>query len=124
VTTLARLRGSSFRARFVLDDGDIAYLRQHGESAITEHARKFLSDRIAAAHPYKDGRQTPWKGHPVFVAQHATATCCRGCVAKWHGISAGRLLTETELKRLTELVMAWLTAQLISADTIRRRRAR
>jgi hypothetical protein len=33
------------------------------------------------------------RGHPVFIAQHATATCCRGCLAKWHDIPAGRALT-------------------------------
>ena len=28
-----------------------------------------------------DGK-TPMRGHPVFIAQHATATCCRGCLAQ------------------------------------------
>ena len=26
------------------------------------------------------------KGHPVFIAQHATASCCRGCLWKWYSI--------------------------------------
>ncbi len=30
-----------------------------------------------AAEPRNDGKQTPFRGHPVFTAQHATATCCR-----------------------------------------------
>ncbi len=30
------------------------------------------------------------KGHPVFVAQHATATCCRECIRKWHKNTTGK----------------------------------
>ncbi|MEU6081408.1 DUF4186 family protein [Streptomyces sp. NPDC047108] len=45
---------------------------------------------MAPAEPYKDGRQTPYRGHPVFVAQHATATCCRGCPQRCHHIPQGR----------------------------------
>ncbi len=26
------------------------------------------------------------EGHPVLIAQHATATYCRGWISKWHGI--------------------------------------
>ena len=40
--------------------------------------------RIAPKEPLNDGKQTPMKGHPVFIAQHATATCCRECTRKWH----------------------------------------
>ncbi|MCP9485713.1 MAG: DUF4186 domain-containing protein [Gaiellaceae bacterium MAG52_C11] len=36
-----------------------------------------IAQRVAPAAPRKDGKQTPYRGHPVFVAQHATATCCR-----------------------------------------------
>ena len=55
---------------------------------------------------------TPMRGHPVFVAQHATATCCRGCVAKWHHIPQGRELTDDELGYLVAVVMAWIEDQL------------
>lgn len=39
------------------------------------------------------GRQTPYRGHPVFVAQHAAATCCRTCLERWHAIPAGHTWT-------------------------------
>jgi len=32
----------------------------------------------------------------IIIAQHATATCCRGFLQKWHGISKGRELREDE----------------------------
>ncbi|MCX7522896.1 DUF4186 domain-containing protein [Microbacterium sp. STN6] len=110
--TLRRLGRSSFRSRFALDARDLAYLRERGRQTIGEHATHLLTTRVGAARPLKDGRQTPWRGHPVFVAQHATATCCRGCIETWHGIARGHQLTDDELAHLRDLVLGWLTAQL------------
>lgn len=76
-TMLERLSHSQFRAKFALTDKDRAYARTKGKATIDRHAREMLRDRIGAAEPKNDGRQTPWRGHPVFTAQHATATCCR-----------------------------------------------
>ena len=36
------------------------------------------------------------KNHPVFVAQHATGTCCRKCLSKWHRINYGTELNADE----------------------------
>lgn len=88
--TLNRLSRSSFRAKFELSAKDRAYARAKGKAVIDRHARELLRARIGAANPRNDGRQTPWRGHPVFTAQHATATCCRGCIAKWHHLPQGR----------------------------------
>ena len=38
--------------------------------------------------------QTPMRGHPVFIAQHATATCCRECIRKWHKMQPGKGLSQ------------------------------
>lgn len=83
-----------------------------GRAIICRHAHELLAARVGAADPQKDGKQTPYRGHPVFTAQHATATCCRGCIAKWHGIPKGRPLTPAELDRLVTLIMAWLDEQM------------
>ena len=48
------------------------------------------------------------KGHPVFLAQHATATCCRGCLEKWHGIEKGRELTASEQQYVVNIIMRWI----------------
>ncbi|MDE5641757.1 MAG: DUF4186 domain-containing protein [Bifidobacterium castoris] len=103
--TLQRLSGSPFRAKFRLTDADRAYARARGRATIDRHAHEMLRARVGAARPIKDGKQTPWKGHPVFTAQHATATCCRGCIMRWHHIPKGRALTDTEVNRLAALVM-------------------
>lgn len=110
---LARLQGSSFRAKFRLLGRDSAYLRQRGMKLVLHHAREFIAQRLAPAHPAKDGKQTPWRGHPVFVAQHATATCCRGCLEKWHAIPKGRELTGEEQDYVVEIIGAWLETQQV-----------
>ncbi len=103
-----RLRAAAFRAGFGLDADDQAYLRHQGLEAVMRHAADFIARRLAPAQPPRDGRQTPWRGHPVFVAQHATATCCRGCVAKWHGFPAGVALDPVQQAYLQALIRRWL----------------
>ena len=53
-------------------------------------------------------KQTPMKGHPVFIAQHATATCCRGCLKKWHRIEKERALNDDEVEFVVEMVLGWI----------------
>lgn len=110
--TLERLSHSAFRAKFALSDKDRAYARAKGRATIDRHAHEMLRSRVGAANPERDGRQTPWRGHPVFTAQHATATCCRSCIAKWHHIPKGRALTDAEIDQLAALVMAWIDRDL------------
>jgi Domain of unknown function (DUF4186) len=107
-SVFARLEKSAFRRRFRLAEKDRAYLDQRGLPTIREHARDFVQKRLAPAEPLNDGRQTPWRGHPVFVAQHATGTCCRSCLAKWHGIPAGRQLNDAEQGYVIDAIARWL----------------
>ena len=107
-----RLAGSPFRARFRLNPKDRAYLDERGIDVILSHARDFVAKRLAPAEPPNDGRQTPMRGHPVFVAQHATATCCRSCLAKWHGVAAGRPLSDGEQAHVVSAIERWLTRRL------------
>lgn len=61
---------------------------------IRQHAEDFISKREAPAYIANDGKQTPMRGHPVFIAQHATATCCRECIRKWHKMQPGKELSQ------------------------------
>lgn len=104
----AALARSSFRSGFRLRDKDLAYLREKGLSAVLDHAEDFIRKRLAPAVIANDGKQTPMRGHPVFVAQHATACCCRGCLQKWHQIPQGRELTQAELAYIVVVLEKWL----------------
>jgi hypothetical protein len=104
----AALAASAFRQRFHLAAREREYLRARGLPVVLDHARDFVVRRLAPAEPHNDGRQTPFRGHPVFVAQHATATCCRGCLAKWHGIPAGRALGADEQAHVQAVLERWL----------------
>ncbi len=110
---LAALQRSDFRRRQKLNAKDLAYLQQKGPDTIREHTRRFISERLAQADPVNDGKQTPWRGHPTFTAQHATATCCRGCLAKWHGIEKGRELIEAEVVYIADVICRWLDKNAI-----------
>ncbi|HBO99400.1 MAG TPA: DUF4186 domain-containing protein [Verrucomicrobia bacterium] len=108
----AKLARSAFRRRFALSAADRAYIEAKGLETVRRHAADFVEARLAPANPLRDGRQTPWKGHPVFVAQHATATCCRGCMAKWWKVPRGVPLADVQKERTVGLVMAWIVRQL------------
>lgn len=105
---LQRLKQSAFRAKFTLYAQERTYLATKGMPIIMRHAADFIQQRLAPAIPKNDGKQTPWKGHPVFIAQHATATCCRHCLQKWHQIKAGQELTAEQQQYILALIQAWL----------------
>ncbi len=103
-----RLQRSSFRRRFRLGRTEREYLDRKGLEEVLAHARDFIDRRLAPANPANDGKQTPMRNHPVFVAQHATATCCRGCLEKWHAIPRGHALTADERQHVLESIKRWL----------------
>ena len=105
------LAENDFRHRQRLGKKDRRCLEQRSLSTLMTHARRFALERLAPAKPAADGKQTPMRGHPVFVAQHATATCCRGCLAKWHRIPKGRPLSEAEIEHVLAVLRHWLIEQ-------------
>ena len=107
-----RLSQSKFRSSFSLKANDRSYVSDKGIDKVREHACDFIRKRLAQADIPNDGKQTPMRGHPVFVAQHATATCCRGCLEKWHHIPKGRELTETEKEYIVNVIMEWISREM------------
>jgi hypothetical protein len=112
----AGLAKSSFRQQFHLRQRELAYLQDKGLPVVLQHAREFLDQRLRPAHIPNDGKQTPFRGHPVFIAQHATACCCRKCLEKWHRIPAGRELQSEEIDYMLAALERWLTAELTLAS--------
>ena len=113
VKKLESLKHSQFRSKFHLSEKDDTYIHEKGLETIREHAVDFITTRVAPKYPGNDGKQTPMKNHPVFIAQHATATCCRGCVRKWHKIPEDRALDEREIQYLVAIIMAWIEEQMV-----------
>ena len=87
---LHKLEGSAFRAKFHLTDKDRKYISEKGLDTIRKHAVDFVKTRLAPSYIPNDGKQTPMCGHPVFIAQHACACCCR----------------------IVNLLMAWIAKEL------------
>lgn len=105
---LDKLSKSKFRSGFHLKEKDIMYIDKNGLDKIKEHAYDFCLKRLAPSNPDNDGKQTPFKGHPVFIAEHATATCCRGCLEKWHHIKKGHTLSDAEIDYVVNIIMEWI----------------
>jgi Domain of unknown function (DUF4186) len=113
---LDALARQPFRAKFHLRGRDRATAELKGPATIRWHAYDLIAKRLAPARPYKDGKQTPYRGHPVFVAQHATATCCRGCLERWHGIPKGRELTRAEHVYVVDVICRWIEREMTGGD--------
>lgn len=107
-----RLSQSKFRSGFHLKEKDKKYVLDKGGDKIRKHAKDFVSQRLAPAVIPNDGKQTPMKGHPIFIAQHATACCCRGCLEKWHHFPRGKELTEEQQDYVVDVLMEWVGRQM------------
>ena len=107
----AGLAQSAFRRSFQLRGKELATLQEKGLPEMMRHARDIIGRRLAPGMIPNDGKQTPFCGHPVFVAQHATACCCRGCLQKWHRIPRGRPLTDEEGEYVLRVLQRWLAEQ-------------
>ena len=110
--TFERLQKSTFRSGFHLKEKDEKYIQEKGMDTIQKHAEDFIRTRLAPKEIPNDGKQTPMSGHPVFIAQHACACCCRGCLNKWYHIPKDRELTENEQERIVKLLMVWIKKEM------------
>ncbi len=109
---LKKLSMSKFRSKFKLGQKEIDYINEKGLLKIESHAEDFIAKRLTDQKTFTDGKQTPMRGHPVFIAQHATATCCRSCMYKWHGIEQTHVLTSAEQEYVKKLLMDWIEIQM------------
>ena len=105
---LDKLQKSKFRSSFKLKEKEKLYVKEKGLETIKEHTYDFINKRLAPPFIINDGKQTPMKGHPVFIAQHATATCCRNCLYKWYKIPKNRQLNDKEIDYIVSVIMEWI----------------
>lgn len=111
---LYKLSKSKFRSSFHLKQKDKNYIKEKGMDVIKSHACDFVRNKLAPAYPKNDGKQTPMKGHPVFIAQHACACCCRGCLNKWYKVPMGVELTEIQQEKIVNFLMDWIESEMNS----------
>ena len=109
---LDSLAKSKFRSSFHLKEKDKDYIKEKGLDKIREHAYDFINKRLKPAVILNDGKQTPMRGHPVFIAQHACACCCRGCLYKWHHIEKGKQLTSSEINYIVDIIIAYIIREV------------
>jgi hypothetical protein len=105
---LLNLSKSKFRNSFHLKEKDFKYIEEKGMDKIKEHAYDFINKRLRPKVIENDGKQTPMKGHPVFISQHATACCCRSCLYKWHKIDKNKELNDNEVDYIVNVLMKWI----------------
>ncbi len=106
-----KLQKSKFRSSFKLKQKEIDYINEKGMSMIKRHAVDFINQKLAPSNPENDGKQTPMKNHPVFIAMHACACCCRTCLYKWHKIPMNKELTKDEKNYIYGLLIYWITLE-------------
>ena len=109
---LVALSHSAFRNSFRLKQKELQYIQDKGLETVVRHAQDFVRARLAPAKIPNDGKQTPMRGHPVFIAQHATGTCCRDCLRKWHGITPNTALSRQQQDYVVTMIMVWIQKQL------------
>ena len=102
---LLKLEKSKFRSSFKLKEKDREYVKNKGMDTVRSHARDFVRDRLAPSFIANHG-------HPVFIAQHATACCCRGCLNKWYRIPKNVELTHVQQEKIVNLLMTWIEKQM------------
>ena len=105
---LYKLSKSKFRSSFHLNKKLKEYVNEKGIEKVREHAYDIINKRLKPKYIPNDGKQTPMKNHPVFIAQHATATCCRSCLLKWHNIQKDKELTDIEIDYIVDLIISWI----------------
>ena len=113
---LEKLKRSQFRSGFHLTKKDKEYILEKGMDTVTLHCKEFIRERLAPSYIKNDGKQTPMRGHPVFVAQHACACCCRGCLEKWYRVRKGVPLSEAQQQKIVTLLMAWIENEMNSQE--------
>ena len=103
------LAKSKFRSSFHLNNKMKDYVKDKGIDVIRKHAYDFVNSRLKVYNSTKDGKQTPMRQtHPVFITQHATATCCRGCIEKWHHIPKEKTLNDIEIDYIVNIMIEWI----------------
>ena len=110
---LDRLSLSKFRSSFHLNNKMRLYVKDKGIDKIKSDTYDLINKRLRPKYIENDGKQTPMRQvHPTFIAQHATATCCRSCLYKWHRIEKNKELSDKEVSYVVDIIMKWIEKEV------------
>ena len=110
---LEALSKSKFRGSFHLSNKMKEYVKEKGLDKIESDAKDLIIKRIGYAYPKNGGKQTTMRQvHPVFIAQHATGCCCRGCLERIHKIPKGKALSNEEVNYVVNVLMTWIKREI------------
>lgn len=110
---LNSLNKTKFRGSFHLNNKMKQIVEDKGYGTIERHTYDLIENRIKPSYIPNDGKQTPMRQvHPTFIAQHATGTCCRGCLERIHHIEKGRELTQEEVDYIVKVIMMWIKKEM------------
>lgn len=108
----AKLAEDGRLEKFALGEPEQEYVTSRGMDILRLHATDFVNKRLAPANPKNDGRQTPTKGHPVFIAQHACGCNDRSSLEQFYDIEMGRALTPEEVEFVVDVILEWISEHL------------
>lgn len=107
-----KLRKDGRFEKFVLGESEREYVTSRGMDILRLHATDFVNKRLASANPNNSGRQTPTKGHPVFIAQHAMGCNDREGLMAYYDIPMNEPLTKEQEEMIVELILRWIEENL------------
>ena len=111
---LDSLAKTKFRGSFHLNSKMKDYVKEKGIDKIKNDTLEIITKRLAPETISNDGKQTPMRQvHPTFIAQHATGTCCRGCLEKIHHIPKGKELTNNEINYIVLVIITWIKKEIV-----------
>ncbi|HEX9944734.1 MAG TPA: DUF4186 family protein [Thermoanaerobaculia bacterium] len=94
----------------------VNYARRKGRRNLRLATARQIRKLVGGSRHVREGYQTPREtssgANAIHYAQHATASCCRRCIAEWHGIPEGRALTESEIEYLADLATLYIEARV------------
>ena len=106
---LDNLVKSKFRSSFHLNKKMKEYVKEKRIDVVRMHAYEIINKRLRPSNISNDGKQTPMRQvHPVFIAQHACACCCRGCLEKWYKIPKEKVLLNEEVDYIVNILIKWI----------------
>ena len=93
-----------------IDPKAIQNARKRGKNLILDRAKEIITKKIAKIpEGYYDYLCTKKEGSEIInYAQHATGTCCRNCLERWHNIPQDIILSEKQVDYCVGLVKLYI----------------